>query len=242
MTYPTSLGTSISVYGLVSPGGTGNTPSSFYSVDGQNSKTYTASPTSSTQSQVLFYNSGTLPNGPHNLVLINLVELDYLWIDYFEITTSNDSPAAATTAAATAPPSSGQVTTSAPPVQTTKVVTQILTSLVTESSTTKLSVVTTVKSDVIQVSSASSTNNDASPSGIPVVDTGASNAPENNAPVGAIVGGIMGGLAVIILAMFLFVLLKRKRRTGNIDDESNRMSPTTGQSASGKCFTRGDDL
>ncbi|KAH9476931.1 hypothetical protein JR316_0010847 [Psilocybe cubensis] len=239
-------GTSISVYGLISPSGTGNVPSSFYSVDGQNAKTYTATPTSNTQNQVLFYNSGTLANGRHNLVLINLVELDYLWIDYFEITTANDPPAQPTTAGpppASSPNSSRQSNTT-PVQQTTRVVTQVVSNTVTESSTTRVSVVTSVGSIVVPVSSEAASSSDStaasSTTGLPAADTtDAGSVSENKTPIGAIVGGVLGGLAVIILALILIILLKRRRRAGNLDNENDRLSPQTAHSSGVVPFVSG---
>lgn len=60
-------------------------------MNGGNTKVYVANPSQGIQSQVLFYDSGTLPDGRHTLVLTNLVELDFLWIDYFLITAGSNS-------------------------------------------------------------------------------------------------------------------------------------------------------
>ncbi|EAU87906.1 hypothetical protein CC1G_01553 [Coprinopsis cinerea okayama7 len=87
-------GTSIQVYGLISPSGTGEVPISNYAIDNLPTVMYTAAPNSQTQSQVLFFDSGPLSPGTHTLIVSNQREGAFFWLDSFVITPNPAPPPA----------------------------------------------------------------------------------------------------------------------------------------------------
>ncbi|KAH9476932.1 hypothetical protein JR316_0010848 [Psilocybe cubensis] len=185
-------GTSISVYGLVSPSGTGNIQSSSYSVDGSKTEVYMARPIERTQSQVLFYDSGPLVDGQHTLLVTNLVELDFLWIDYFLITSTSglNGSVPATTPAAFSSSTLGTSTTSTSFSSTASI--ELASSVLPTQSTVGQDDGASVLAVFSEKRCASSNS--------------------NLSDVAAIVGGIVGGISLIILMVIVVAVARRTRQ------------------------------
>jgi len=119
-----------------------------------------ATPTTE-QYRQLFFQSPPLPPGNHFFQLTNVIQNDWLWLDYFDITTDLSSSSTI----------SAQATTTAS----------------TQATTTTSSQVT------------DQTQNNSQPS-------------SNHPPIGAIVGGTLGGIAAICALVFCFLYLRRRHR------------------------------
>ncbi|TFK18217.1 hypothetical protein FA15DRAFT_675459 [Coprinopsis marcescibilis] len=103
MTY-TFTGTSISVYGMISPGDDTPTIASFR-IDNQPAVNWRAQYIPNRmQYRTPFYHSPTLEYGQHTLHLINMVQGNRLWIDYFMVTGPAQPPAPSPTPTPTPTP------------------------------------------------------------------------------------------------------------------------------------------
>ena len=193
-------GSSIAVYGLISDSAVSDVaPASSYTIDGGTTYTYTATQTSSVQSQVLFFKSDSLSNGQHTLVITNLAEGDFFWLDYFDVT-PNTSVAPTTT---TTTKDNGQDSTS--------IIIQTLTTTFADASTTRTAVSTSVSTSVVSHSFVNSVSS-STPTGQDHLAPTSTTQPEKKTPVGAIAGGIVGGIFLIIIVLSLLVCLKRRRK------------------------------
>jgi hypothetical protein len=76
-----TAGTSVAVYGSIY-GTTNPPPVSSYTIDGIAPVVFTAQSTPTTLVQIPFFQSATLPDGPHTLV-VNLTLNTDLWLDFF---------------------------------------------------------------------------------------------------------------------------------------------------------------
>ncbi|KAF8154299.1 hypothetical protein B0H34DRAFT_721318 [Crassisporium funariophilum] len=202
----TFTGTSIAVHGTISDNLTGATPGSTYSVDGGTPFRYTAAPTSSTQNRVQFYQSGPLSNGQHQLVIVNAIESDFLWLDYFLVTKGASTPP--NSDPAPPPPANPN------PITDTNTASSAPPSARTTSSTTTPNTPTTTDFRFI------TTTQSPPPSSTPTDGAGASgvNGSSNQTseekagvPIGTIIGVVAGGVALIIIVLML--LLWRRRRS-----------------------------
>jgi hypothetical protein len=77
------VGTSVAVYGTVGPTDpTGRRPKSNYTLDDGPPVTYTAPETNNVIHHVLYYQSPTLSDGEHSLVVMGAQDSTFFWIDY----------------------------------------------------------------------------------------------------------------------------------------------------------------
>lgn len=74
------IGTSVAVYGTINP--SGSRPRSTYVIDGGSAFTYTAPDTSDFAYSVLFYQSPTLSDDQHTLVITDTHSFSAFLIDY----------------------------------------------------------------------------------------------------------------------------------------------------------------
>jgi hypothetical protein len=88
-----SPGTSVAVYGTIGP----DSPRSSYLLDAPPASVYTAGTLQATAFQQLFFQSPTLSDGEHTLLVTNLGS-GALWIDYFRYTSSVTSQPASPSA------------------------------------------------------------------------------------------------------------------------------------------------
>ncbi|TFK19651.1 hypothetical protein FA15DRAFT_759892 [Coprinopsis marcescibilis] len=218
-------GTRIAVYGLISPRGTGETPLSMYSVDSGATTRYLGTQIESTQSQVLFYDSGPLSAGSHTLFVTNEQELDFLWLDSFMITPNPPAPPEVPSAlpvpAPVPSPEALPIPSSAP----------VYIESVPSPVATQVPVGTNRPSSPTPSNDGPSSSSDASAIPRPFVNevfitTGGGNAggspsltakDANAVPVGAIVGGVLGALALIGILLLGFVFMKRRQRKSRSD-------------------------
>ncbi|KAF8815047.1 hypothetical protein BYT27DRAFT_7201145 [Phlegmacium glaucopus] len=155
-------GISIAVYGTSSPN---NTVVFTTVVDGSSALlTNVPTPTTTDQYRQLFFQSPPLSPGNHSFLLTNIMQDDWLWLDYFDITTDLPGSTSSSTVSA-------QVTTTTPPRSTNP----------------------------------------------PQNNTQSSS---NHPQIAAIVGGTLGGIAMICVFVFGFLYLRRRRRPFSIDDDN----------------------
>lgn len=77
-----SVGTSVAVYGTVGPTGLAGPSKSTYTLDGASPITYTAPVSNRVINGVTYYRSPILKDGEHSLVITDMQDSTYFWIDY----------------------------------------------------------------------------------------------------------------------------------------------------------------
>ncbi|KAF9051338.1 hypothetical protein BJ165DRAFT_1340251 [Panaeolus papilionaceus] len=82
------LGNSVAAFGQLGPNPPNAPATTRYQVDDGDPTTFAPASPSTDLHQLLFYQSPTLPYGSHKLVMTNVMDLDWIWFDYFEVTTS----------------------------------------------------------------------------------------------------------------------------------------------------------
>jgi len=185
-------GISIALYGSPGP----NTTIAFTTVVDGGSSAQTNIPTPTTQLyRQLFFQSPPLSAGNHSFLLTNAIDGDWLWLDYFNITTDITTDLPGSTSSTV----SAQVTSSTVSAQVTS---STVSAQVTSSTVSAQVTTTTLPQSTNQpqnnTSTQSSSNNTQSSSNFP--------------PIAAIVGGTLGGIAVICVLVFGFLYLRRRRR------------------------------
>ncbi|PPQ73642.1 hypothetical protein CVT24_007628 [Panaeolus cyanescens] len=244
----TFTGTSITVWGLISDRGTGADPVSSYSIDGGSSVTFAPGRTGSTQPRVQFFKSDPLENREHTLEIVNLVEGDFLWLDSFDVTrpviVNNPAPAPPANSPSNTPSSTANRPASSSSVTPTSIATSSQTTASRTTTYSRSEVVTTIVQSTVIVDGSStitSFSTSLSTTAIDAVITpsipGSSDpslgispqAEKSGPPLGAIIGGVLGGLAVILLAVLVWLLFQRRRREQNLG--VNPLSPPPTASA-----------
>ncbi|KAF9051336.1 hypothetical protein BJ165DRAFT_878033 [Panaeolus papilionaceus] len=86
------IGNSIAVYGMLGPHPPDAPAVTTYQIDGDSPTTYAPASPSTQVIRLLFYQSPTLSYGSHKLVMTNMVDLDWIWLDYFEVTSTGGQP------------------------------------------------------------------------------------------------------------------------------------------------------
>ncbi|KIM91333.1 hypothetical protein PILCRDRAFT_810598 [Piloderma croceum F 1598] len=86
-------GTSIAVVGTIQPTGPTGPPKSNYTIDSSPTVTFTAPSTTTAIFQVVYYESPTLENGEHTLIITDARASSPFWIDYILYTRSPAIPA-----------------------------------------------------------------------------------------------------------------------------------------------------
>ncbi|PPQ65035.1 hypothetical protein CVT24_008182 [Panaeolus cyanescens] len=234
-------GTSITVVGVIEDSGSSPiAPSSSYQIDDGAVKVYTGVITNRDQYHIEFFKSDPLPMGEHTLVITNLAELSYLWLDEFIITQGPEpipnSPSPSPTIINSDPssPAPSRIQTTPTSVQANRNPTSISSSPSTSATSTSGSNQGSSSNTPVPIISTSSTlTNTPVPSLDPGVDTnaGPGSADSNIAggvflgsakeqapvPVGAIIGGVLGALALIlaiVLVLMWWRQLARKKKEG----------------------------
>jgi hypothetical protein len=215
-----SIGTSVKVFGTVPETGVSSIPPvSTYSIDGSSSSTFAPTIGKVPVHKMLYYQSPPLQDGEHTLVITSLAKDSYFWLDYFEVTPSISEPPppilppdiiTTNVVVITIPPNpspSTPVTPDEPKDTTTNL----------PSTGAKPRPSNSVDSGKPGSPPDTSKPPDASktplysayeePSGTstPLVASGSS-----QVPTGAIVGGVMGGVIVFLIIIFLIWRCRRK--------------------------------
>jgi len=169
-------------------------PVSTYVVDGSSPVTYPGPVPSLTLFNQLFYQSPTLDDGDHTLVVRFETQSGWLWLDYFIYTPST------TTSPSDIRTSTSTITTHA---MSQTLITGGNTTPGLSSADTSASVIcpSSPCSESIGSSAQAAT---ASSTSIVVAST------RKSSPAGAIAGGVMGGLAAVLLVLVLFFYRKRR--------------------------------
>ncbi|KAJ7574841.1 hypothetical protein C8J56DRAFT_1172545 [Mycena floridula] len=221
-------GTYIKVYGTITAQSSPD-PISSYSIDNVAEGTF--SPDSSTITtnayKQLFFQSGTLAAANHTLIIKSLVAGAHFYFDYVEFTPTTATAAATGTTITT---STGGGGTGSSGGDSRDSVTNKATTSTSFKSTT-LSAGTTAHSQAIAThalagsssSTASSTQGSLDPSNSSTA-TSPSNAIQtvvlstsSKAPIGAIVGGILGAVCFMAAALLLYrYMMKRQRHPGEL--------------------------
>jgi hypothetical protein len=89
------VGSAISVYGTIGPGGNNSLTVSSYAINDSTSAVYAEPNVPDRMTKVLFYSSPALPPGEQTLKITNLGDQDFYWLDYFNITTRQATTTAA---------------------------------------------------------------------------------------------------------------------------------------------------
>jgi hypothetical protein len=188
----TFSGTRIRVYGTVPTDGDAPLIKSTYSIDGSTPLEFTAAATKRTQYDHLFYQSPDLPgNVPHVLKITHQGDKGVLYLDYFEVETSELT---------TATTSQSSTTTSSSTTSTSTTTSQTSTSTVDP----KTVVV------VVDPTPISDPNGAKPPDGALSDQTTAAASKSNS---GVIAGAVFGGVVlVMILTGIWIVIMKRRRR------------------------------
>ena len=176
-----SPGTSVAVYGTIGS----DTPRSSYLLDVATPSIYAAGKTRVTLFQRMFFQSPTLTDGEHTLLITNLGTGE-LWIDYIVYTPSVSVSSSASSLPPSTPPSSSTLT----PSSTVTVI------------PSKTPVITSIASKPSPTSSS-----DIGPPGQPNSNTSDG---RSSIPVPAVVGGAIGAL-ILIIALVFGMLYYRKR-------------------------------
>ncbi|TFK36099.1 hypothetical protein BDQ12DRAFT_737185 [Crucibulum laeve] len=240
----TFVGTSVAVYGTLPDNKLyGGAIVSTYSLDGGPEKTFSGQTTSVNQYRQQFFRSGTISAGEHKLVIKNVNKDSWYFLDYIEyqpLQSTPDAPPPSQVTPVQNPPAQDTakndptLVPSPTPKTETKVVVvtsqevvgqstiqRTLTSTTTSISTPSKSSPSGNSSSFSQ--SASITAGSISSSGLAGSDSEAGTVDESNAsskstPIGAIVGGAVGGLVIILVLLFL-LLLHRRRKGASITSQ-----------------------
>jgi len=189
------IGSSIGVYGTVVARDRDKdsvAPLSLYSIDGGTPVRFRADPAGRTQYRQQFFQSPVLPESSHVLtIMYTSIQADPLFLDFFMVDSATLSASSLSTSLSSsssdpASLSTSSTTTTTPPTPVT----------VTITSTQAVSTSSTVVPDGLA-------NASGSPSAV-------SGARKSNA--GAVAGGIIGGIAVLLLAAFAFITWRRHQR------------------------------
>ncbi|KAH9474992.1 hypothetical protein JR316_0012091 [Psilocybe cubensis] len=208
-------GTSVSVFGTLDSADLGRgTPISSYRIDNGQPVIYTGPTPDSEQYKQQFFQSPTLPPGPHTLVIVVQSEAGY-YLDYFTVTpdpvvvVSSSAPLASSSSESSSPvPNTNHnPSTSAFSTSTTSTTTSSWSSFTTTSSSHP--------SDFTNTFTSSATLSGASTSSGP----GATSTPEQSSrstvessKVGIAVGGAIGGLALLLVAFITALCMRRQLR------------------------------
>jgi len=161
-------------------------PESLYSIDGGLPVRFTAAQAPRTQYSQRFFLSPILPEADHVLTIMNAgVRADPLFLDFVRVQSNEDTPPASSLSSSSSVPlSTSTSTTTTPPPPVTVTITSV-------------QAVSTLTTGVASDAKATSTA---------VAVSGAS---KSNA--GAVAGGIIAGIIVLFLAVFGFIMWRRKR-------------------------------
>jgi sensor c-di-GMP phosphodiesterase-like protein len=206
------------VYGTIFPGNTN--PQSTYSIDGTVLGSVMEPSTNYTQYNHLLWQSQTLSNNAHTIVITYHNGIGF-WLDYLQYTTQAASPSPSPTPVNTQTPQ--QVT----PQQVTTT-TSLSTTIAQTSASHANSSTTTATTATSQLSTSLSQSPGpvlASSQSTPTQSPAASSSNRN--VVGPVVGGVVGGL--LLLSLLFFFLLRRRRRSREEIHEpiSRATSPTS---------------
>jgi len=205
-------GTRIQVYGTVGQAPL-PPPASAYAVDDALPSVYQAEAERAAQFGVLFFDSGVLPPEPPEHTLTIALETDdaALWLDYFEVTPveeEDEEPDAGT-------PTNGTDTTAGGDEPTPV----LPTTSDTASSTDYLSLEPSIPTDGgIAASTAGPNATDPTLDGAGGADHESSGTTGAAArfPLGPVLGGVLGGIALLVLAVILFIYARKYRRGGGL--------------------------
>ncbi|PPQ74310.1 hypothetical protein CVT24_000562 [Panaeolus cyanescens] len=223
-------GNSVAVVGQLGPHPPNAPAITRYQVDDGDPVTFAPASPSSDLTRMLFYQSPALPFGPHKLVMTNMMDLDWIWFDYFEVTSLDGLPQlpgiSSSTGTLTIPqqtsPTSGRsgsstsqdlvsTTGAQPQAPITTISTLILTSI----------------SQGLDSFTAGILPSDA-PTFVPSPQ-GDSNSSENSTRTGPIVGAILGSIAFLGIGIALILCLRRRRRNAIRDPDMTTLDSSPRQ-------------
>ncbi|KAF5311987.1 hypothetical protein D9619_003789 [Psilocybe cf. subviscida] len=223
----TFRGTSISVYGTVSGGNPKSiAPTSVYSVDGGSPKIFQATQTGRAQYRVLFFDSGVLPDAVHSVEISHPILSDPLFLDLFlvsQVTTTPITPSLPVLPSS----ASASVTLSLPVANSTSVLpssTPIPSSTPLPSSETTPDVTPTTPTSTTPLPTSSSEPTSSAADSAPSLPVVAAETKKSNA--GAVAGGVIGGIVVLFLMVFGYIVWRRRRRD-RLAMDALRFPPST---------------
>ncbi|KIM47189.1 hypothetical protein M413DRAFT_440691 [Hebeloma cylindrosporum] len=199
-------GTAIGVYGTISAKDKGSVPpESLYSIDGGLPVRFRANQAARPQYSQRFFQSPVLPEADHVLTIMNSgVRADPFFLDFVMVQSNEDTPAVSSSSSLTTselsstseslPLSTSTPTTTTPPPAVTVTVTSVQ----------------AVSSPPTGVADGVKASNSA---------VAASGASKSNA--GAVAGGIIAGIVVVFIAVFGFIIWRRRRARRNSLFESS---------------------
>ncbi|KAG2151434.1 hypothetical protein DEU56DRAFT_551478 [Suillus clintonianus] len=219
-------GISISVFGTIGPSNIGTgAPVSSYQIDNQPAVIFTAPVQGDTLYHYNFFTSSTLGNGPHQLIITNLNQSSYLWLDYVQYTplsaTSSSSSSSSSSTNSQQPititTSSPSTSSGAPKSQTDPSSSYSSWTLAAASS---LLSPNTQQQTTTSSSTAPGTQTDpsSSSSSSPVPQTSVQTTDKNYVSV---IGGVVGGVVLVVVAQALIYYLRRRRDTRALVEERN---------------------
>jgi len=223
-------GTAITVLGHLSARGTGSPPASTYYLDGAEVGKYSGGQHGSEARNAEFFSSATLEPGPHTLIAVNDVAESYFWLDGFRITPNPapepepapDAPAESSgggngsAGGSSGGDSSAGVSISAGGLSSSAGGDDL------PASRSQTGAAAGQVSVYVTMGGGSSAAPETSGSAGSSVTGGEDSKP----PVGAIVGGILGGLCILLIFVgFLFWLKRRK------SDQAWHTRPAMGEGA-----------
>ncbi|KAH6913086.1 hypothetical protein BKA70DRAFT_1525010 [Coprinopsis sp. MPI-PUGE-AT-0042] len=221
----TFTGQGISVYGAISRTGEGygNAPKATFVIDDTVRTPWEGQQNDRIQRGIQLHSIGGLDYGEHVLTIINDSDQGRLWLDYFEITGTDD-------------PGSGEQSSTTPPSQSPTPIVQPASPIQSSSpSSSSQSDAQATRESIPSASAPSSGSSllpgassgasleshalilpsgtkSISPSGTPTSVAAFPGYGRTGPPVGAVIGGVVGGLAAICLLVIAFFVFKRQRR------------------------------
>ncbi|KJA15002.1 hypothetical protein HYPSUDRAFT_48706 [Hypholoma sublateritium FD-334 SS-4] len=215
-------GVSISVYGTLS--GTTAPQQSAYSIDGGDAQAFTAvTPTGVvfTFHQLFFSRSGLTAGVSHTLVVTNLVENTWYFLDSIQVeaastTTTTSSPLLPITTTSSTVSTSSTTTAATTPTTTSSSALRTSTTSSQQSSGTSLAKTSSTGAQSIATSATGGTVVTVTTGGasvilVPTVSPDSVNL-KSSAPTGPIIGGVLGGIIVLLLIIAAFVFLRWRRK------------------------------
>jgi hypothetical protein len=197
------------VFGTVGPTDNFGPPVSLYSLDNLSDVTFAAPNTSIALYSQPFYQSPPLQNGRHTLVITFKSSGSSFFLDYisFQLPPTSSTATATSTTSTTGPSGPNYSATSVndvpPSIKSTPI-----SSTASATSTTATTATTAPSGPNSSVTSA----NDVAPS-------------TKSTPVGAMVGGPIGSVLLLLVAAVLFFLYRRRKSRYALSDKHSVLSP-----------------
>ncbi|KAH6913087.1 hypothetical protein BKA70DRAFT_712789 [Coprinopsis sp. MPI-PUGE-AT-0042] len=212
----TFTGRGISVVGTITMLGVKDRPVSSYVIDGDSSSRFRfeGEQTDIIQRNKNFYSVSGLDYGEHVLTITNESSEGTLYLDYFEVTGFDDpgtSSSSSPNNPTPNPPSPSDSTTQSGQPSNSP-------SLPSPSSSQSNAATPLPNRSSSSGVSQSSLTSGSSASGVPA-ETDQQGASDSSTPVGAIAGGVVGGVAILCIAFLVFVIFRRRhKRKRDLED------------------------